>query len=93
MAFPESANQALLGPTTQHRRARHQRPIPTIPSNRRSILGGVLANPCGYAEAFGPLLMLDTGGILVAAALGPARQDAWLAAAAQRDMGPTSTEK
>jgi hypothetical protein len=37
--------------------------------------------------------MLDTGGILVAAALGPARQDAWLAAAAQRDMGPTSTEK
>jgi MFS family permease len=57
------------------------------------ILGGVLANACGYAVAFGAMLIFNLGGIVVAAALGRAKQEAWLAAAAQSDTGRTVTEK
>jgi hypothetical protein len=57
------------------------------------VLGGVLAGVCGYAVAFGAMLIFNVGGIVVAAALGRAKQEAWLAAAAQSDMGRTATEK
>jgi hypothetical protein len=39
------------------------------------------------------MLIFNAGGILVAAALGRAKQEAWLAAAAQSDTGRTLTEK